>query len=269
MYLGLRAPLSIVLVLSACGRLGYEPLGSTAGDSGISDPGTGDSGISDPGTSDSGTSDPGISDAGTSDGDMLPVTCVDQLCDLWPQCGCDSGQKCDVDGLGNRSCSIAGPALQSESCDSSADCIAGTSCSQMSDWPASLTVCFQFCNVDSDCSALGRGAFCRLSASSGGQLLYSLCTLACDVLAQTGCPTGTQCSVYNFGTLAGTNCTAPGTLRLGDTCAVHFDCGPSMLCVSSTCRQACIAGDSSTCQGATSCTGLGLISEDIEYGACL
>lgn len=253
----LRAPLLIVLVLSACGRLGYDPLENTASD--------GNAGTND---GNAGTSD---GNAGTSDGSMLPVTCVDPICDLWPQCGCDSGQQCDVDALGNRSCSTAGPALHGESCSgiSSADCTAGTSCLQMSDWPPGLNVCFQFCNVDTDCSALGRGAFCRLSASSGNQLLYSLCTLACDVLAQTGCPTGTQCSVYNFGALAGTNCTAPGTLGLGDTCAVHFDCGPSMLCVGSTCRQACIIGDSSPCQGATSCTGLGLISQDIEYGACL
>jgi hypothetical protein len=255
----LRAPLLIVLVVAACGRLGYDPLGRANGDAGITDPGTGDGGITDPGTG----------DAGTTDGGTLPVTCADPICDLSPQCGCESGQKCDVDGLGSRSCSTAGTALHAESCLSSADCTAGTSCTQMSDWPAGVNACFQFCNIDSDCSALGRGAFCRLSASSGGQLLFSLCTLPCDMLAQTGCPTETQCSIYNFGTIAGTNCTAPGTLKLGDTCAAHFDCGPSMVCVNSTCQQACIAGDASPCQGATSCRGLGLISQDIEYGACL
>jgi hypothetical protein len=157
----LRAPLLIVLVVSACGRLGYDPLESTASDASTSDPNTHDA---------------NTSDANTSDGSMLPVTCVDPICDLSPQCGCDSGQKCDVDALGNRSCSTAGPALHAESCTSSADCTAGTSCLQMSDWPAGVNVCFQFCNVDTDCSALDRGAFCRLSASSGNQILYSLCT---------------------------------------------------------------------------------------------
>ena len=239
-----------------CGRINYDSA-TTEGDGGSS----GDSDGGSQGTSDGGMS--GVTDGGS------PGACVDETCDVFPQCGCDEGLKCDVDGLGGRLCTSAGTILHAQSCQSSDECLSSTTCTRMSDWQAGIQTCFQFCNSNADCAPLGQGSLCALSASSNGQRLFSLCTLPCDIVNQTGCQTGTQCSLYNFGATAGSNCTAPGTVAEGDTCAVHFDCQASMMCVSSTCRQICVVGDDTPCQGNETCNGTGLMSGNIEYGACL
>jgi hypothetical protein len=241
-------PCVLFLCLVGCGRYGYDQSPETEIVGFNIDGGQLDSGAQD----------------GATDGDV-PLVCVDSTCDLWLQCGCDADQKCDSDGAGTRTCETAGTALHAESCTSTNDCSSGTTCLSMAGWPVATEACFQYCNVDADCSALARGAFCRLSAAGA----FNACTLPCDPLAQTGCPAQTQCSVYNFGSIGGTNCTGPGTVPQGQTCNSHFDCVESMLCVSGSCQQLCVVGDNSPCGGATTCQSTGIVNRDIVYGACL
>jgi len=231
-----------VVLLVGCGRIGFEAGQSAGGD------------------------DAAATDGMNTGDAAVPLVCVNQTCDLWPQCGCDPGSKCDVDLSGARACTAAGTRAHGDTCTSSVECQSGTTCLRMSDWPASR--CMQFCDVHSDCDALGNGALCALAASSGGMLLYRACTIACSVIAQTGCPAQTQCSIYNFGAIAGANCTGIGAGALNASCSVHSDCGPGMLCAG-TCKTACIVGDSSPCTGPTTCVGTGLVSDGVEFGMCL
>lgn len=230
-----------VLVLIGCGRIGFD---GAQGPAGVD------------------------ADAAAIDGandDAISVSCVDPTCDLLPQCGCDEGSKCDVDLSGERSCGAAGTGAHGAACTSNADCQPATTCIKMSDWPQSR--CLQFCDGHSDCDAVGNGGLCAIAASQGSEILFSACTMPCDLIAQTGCPAQNQCSMYNSGNTAGTNCTGIGTAALNETCSVHFDCAPGMMCAG-TCKTICIVGDSSPCTGPTTCVATGLVSDGVQFGMC-
>src|SRR5665811_960773 len=83
-----------------------------------------------------------------------------------PQCGCGGSQRCSVDAQGSKYCLAAGPSKAGEVCDSSThDCAVGGVCVGLS---ASVHVCAEFCNADSDCGT----ALCsrHLSDGNGGTL---------------------------------------------------------------------------------------------------
>lgn len=205
-------------------------------------------------------------DAGSPD--LTPAVCKDPVCDLWPQCGCPASQKCESLASGQRKCTPAGTALHGEACSglTAGDCSAGTTCISYADWPDGLTTCFQYCNTDADCFKLGLGAFCKV-----GTGYFMACTIPCDLVAQTGCPSGSQCSPFNFGTSAGTMCTGIGGQKLGEACGVHFDCGPGMACVGAICQTICILGGADTCPVNTTCTDTSLViaGSTKHIGACL
>jgi hypothetical protein len=192
--------------------------------------------------------------------------CIHPVCDYFPQCGCPPGTKCDIDSSGTRKCNPAGTKGHGSLCGAgSGACKPGTTCTSFSGWPSGLYACFQYCTKDADCAALGAGSHCWVKGS-----YYFLCTLPCDPVAQTGCPTGTQCSLYTSGALAGTNCTAVGTSKLGGTCAVHSDCVGSMVCLNKTCRQLCVVQGAYTCPSSTTCTGSpAIMIGTTKYGVCL
>src|SRR5688572_19519517 len=79
--------------------------------------------------------------------------CSEQPCKLVaPQCGCEVGYACTVDGPGSRACVQAGTAGQSEPCDDATFCEAGTICVGYTD---AQTSCATFCDDDSQCVAPG------------------------------------------------------------------------------------------------------------------
>jgi len=198
--------------------------------------------------------------------DIAPAACTHPVCDLWPQCGCPAGQKCEALSSGQRQCTTAGTTPHGQVCAglSTGECMSGTSCVAYSGWPSGLNTCMQYCNAHADCSKLGVGSLCGI-----GSGYFYACTISCDLVAQTGCPTGTQCSLFNFNYLAGTGCTAIGTLKQGQACSAHFDCGPTLGCINSTCQPICIVGGAVTCPAKTSCFDTGLAWGSTHYGFCL
>jgi hypothetical protein len=258
----------LAVVLAACVRQGFsgpvQQEGAVGDGSALHDRGhaveTGVHLDADAGDAAAGT-DVLIHDGGSPD--TAPAACKDPVCDLWPQCGCPPGEKCEVLATGQRQCTTAGTTPHGEPCLSSGACIAGTTCVAYAEWPSGLNTCMQYCYAHADCSKLGVGSLCAIGTDH-----FTACTIACDIVAQTGCPTGTQCSLFNFNKVAGTACTAIGTQKQGAACNAHFDCVPTLGCINSTCQPICIVGVD-TCPAKTTCFDTGMAWGSTHYGFCL
>jgi hypothetical protein len=250
-----------VLLGSGCTRAGYSP-----------DVGRSDSIVDQRPGSEASLSEARLVDGPPADRSRVDrdvSSCLDPICDLWPQCGCKTGDggsivSCEVTSTGQRACLPGGAKTHGATCTAlgGGECQPGTSCLSMTGWPAGLHVCFQYCSKHSDCTLLGAGALCVL-----GSAYFNLCTLPCNPLAQTGCPNGTQCTIYNSTTLAATNCVPPGPQTAGQTCATHPDCGPSLICVAKVCAPLCVVG-SDGCSSPKTCKATGFVIGGTNYGYC-
>jgi len=85
--------------------------------------------------------------------------------------------------------------------------------------------------------------------------------MACDLLEQTGCPSGYACSA----TTAGIDCSVPGTGVQGDPCTNLLDCAAGFGCITSPDGSLCEAFCDETCDDPSlTCAPVG----GLDVGAC-
>ena len=223
------------------------------------------------------------------------ATCDTQPCDLYDQCGCESGQACDLDGdhlaEGTTICrGISSPGMSTSSCEGDEECAAGYGCF------GDPGQCRKYCQLDGDC---GNG-HCNIPIeydAGGGNYQdvpgAKVCTKACkaDSAGGSGCPSDRACDFYWYddggpGDYWYTDCRPPGTGGDAASCSAsgNDDCLAGFGCFVITytdgtdkdeCRQICIwtvggaAGDRSCAVGTChELGGDGIVVGDTEYGAC-
>ncbi|MBI5502716.1 MAG: DUF4215 domain-containing protein [Deltaproteobacteria bacterium] len=196
-------------------------------------------------------------DAADGDGDAAEARdgwdCTDPVCDLAPQCGCGSGEKCTLIGSG-RGCGPTGFLAEGRACTSDSECGSGLYCAPAVD--TSVFFCHRFCEADGDC--LGPGSRCLVPITGGSPptTLGTLCTVNCDLESGSGCPEGARCKVFSDadGDYL-TDCSGEvGSGRLGHACSDESDCAAGYFCSPSfpTCLQYCVFPDG-YCDGGYVC----------------
>jgi hypothetical protein len=224
-------------------------------------------------------------------------TCDKEPCDLYDQCGCESGQACDLDGEhlaeGATICrGISSPGMSTSTCDGDEECAAGYGCF------GDPGQCRKYCEADRDCGS----GYCNISVvydAGGGETQEvpgtRLCTKACkaDSAGGSGCPSDRACDLYwtdpdGEGGDADywyTDCRVTGAGGDAADCAANGndDCQAGFGCFVITytdgsekdeCRQICTwtvggaEGDRSCATGTCHQLGDGIVVGDIEYGAC-
>jgi hypothetical protein len=198
-----------VLLLAACGRLGFE--------SRLADP-----------------------DAGVGQDTMLdsPSFCMSDPCTLvLPQCGCPSGKACHRTGAttDTRECVAEGTATADELCGEDVDCVGGHLCAAQS---ANSGRCHLYCAGDADCAP---GLSCaQLTEGVGVGLCGSACTL------DAGCPAGSTCKVvlaFDFDSAAPVAvplCGDPTGGGSGAGCGSSLECAADLFCDDAgVCRPMC------------------------------
>jgi hypothetical protein len=199
-------------------------------------------------------------------------------CTVVPQDGCTgSAPACDLtsadDGtLGCRAVTHAG--IGDDHCADDTACAVGYTCTHGSD-ATDDPWCARFCAHDADCEGTGSRCVIDLVGAQGQALDLDVCSEACDLVGQTGCPSSMACYGFEDGSGDYTDCDYPGTAALGSACSVDQDCVAGAVCVDHdtkvTCRPICVVGDDTTCAGDDTCEGFTVpltIGSD-EYGACL
>jgi len=206
----------------ACAKDTYVPSGGTGG----SDPSGGapaQGGDPSGGNGGNDGGQPGVGgQGGTSD-------CTEDPCKLVvPQCGCDAGDKCTLDGGGDRACEAdEGGAAIGTACDAGNDCVAGAICLG----GATTGYCGEFCATDAECE----GTICGVGLENGGTPIPDvlLCSSACDPGNAGGCPAGLGCVLgqeeagqMRFLFL----CNAAGAGTEGASCTTSANCAPGYGC---------------------------------------
>jgi hypothetical protein len=230
---------------------------------------------------------------GGGDGDV--GTCDKDPCDLYDQCGCESGQACDLDNsalaTGGTVCrDITEAGMSTSSCDADEECAAGYGCF------GNPGQCRKFCEGDGDCG-LGHCIIPIVYDAGGGNYEEvpgaDVCTKPCkaDAGGGSGCPEDRACDFYwhddgSDATYWYTDCRVGGAGGDAASCAANgnADCQPGFGCyqitytddtVKDECRQICIwtvggaEGDRSCATGTChELGGDGIVVGDTEYGAC-
>ena len=111
-------------------------------------------------------------------------------------------------------------------------CAAGYSCGESADTTDS--VCYKFCNTDTDCTA--PGGWCHpgpLQTGAGEGFTAKTCTLDCDPMKQAGCGTGQSCNlgISTDRTRLYTDCIAAGAGGYQDACTENADCQVGFSCL--------------------------------------
>jgi hypothetical protein len=209
------------------------------------------------------------SDASSSSGGV----CAEDPCKLVsPQCGCEAGEACSVDGSGQRACLPAGTAALGQACDASTGCAAGAACIG---YGPTLNSCSAFCDTDADCEP--PGGLCTISVGAIPGVTF--CSANCDLVSSTGCElAGLSCQ---FGVRDATDpftLCAPSGNGVQDTpCTETSECAPGFLCLQTqvdercfkwcdVALQDCLGG--LTCQAVEIAAGVPLVIGNITYGAC-
>lgn len=201
--------------------------------------------------------------------------CSESPCKLVaPQCGCAADQRCTVDGQGAPFCATAGTAKAGQLCTATTnECVGGSVCVGLS---TDVHVCAQFCSTDADCGS----AICsrHLSDGKGGQVAgVSLCTDACDPIANGSCATGTACGLFQEPSGMKrwfTQCSIPaGMTGEGQSCA-SAPCAPGLACAAtasgSVCHKLCDVKAGTGCVAPSKCVAFDtpVTIGTVEYGAC-
>jgi hypothetical protein len=220
--------------------------------------------------------DAGPDSAATIDGaiDGAIDTPVQTACTLLPQAGCSGGTPaCDLTAAedGKTECRAVTSAGTSDSrCAVATACSAGYSC--VGELGVDST-CMKFCADDTGCSGLGSRCAYALESDGGDPLGIKVCSNACDVYLQTGCPSGMGCNVYDSANGDFTDCGVMGTKSVGSTCSASTECSPGALCVNdgtSRCRYYCKLGVSGSCPTSQTCSAFSaaLTIGSTSYGFC-
>jgi hypothetical protein len=259
------------------GGTGGTETGGTGGSTGGTGGSTGGTGGSTGGTGGS-TGGTGGSTGGTggSTGGTGGSTCTPPVsgpCDTFPQCGCASGQSCDVATTsGATACYATQNVAVSSVCTSIGECVAGASCVAGG--------CKEFCEQDADCPDQYAECFQTYyeDANGNSQPLpgMKVCTDHCQPWDSVNtCGAGLSCEPWGpLGKNPGTaGCVAPvGTSQT--TCSETVACAPGYACLTDNkCYEWCRIGGND-CSGIYSCYGLtdgtneGLFVGTTETGVC-
>jgi hypothetical protein len=217
-----RAFATFVLLLSACaqGHKTGESIDSSTIDTSASDidspPGTIDSPSgtidSPPGTIDSppGTPDsppsidapPGTPDAPPADAAPDANNCTTQPCTLAPQCGCPTGQSCDVNPttlMGNVCRAVNTPGRETNTCGSFSECDVGYVC--IGD--GTNDNCHKYCTSNADCASPRGQCVIQLTDNSTPPKAIPgavTCSSDCDpstANASAYCPASWKCGLFS------------------------------------------------------------------------
>lgn len=232
------------------GGQGAGPVGGSGGEGPGPGPGTGGSG------------------AGTP--------CDESPCKLTsPQCGCSSGEKCTIDGGGDRLCVEDGTAAPAAQCDASEDCASGSICLGEAD----VGYCAPFCEQDPDCSGTNICAV-KLGDGNGGTIPnVTMCSSACNLANASGCPLGLGCVLgqeaagqerfftmcFASGTATGGNCASPAVCAPGYGC---YNDGTNDVCIQN-CNVNSPACASGTCLAINDGNGQPIVVNGFALGACV
>jgi hypothetical protein len=188
-------------------------------------------------------------------------------CGTSPQCGCTSGQNCNVEkDDGTAQCALAGTTAVGTICDpkktgTNGDgvCVVDSACV--------AGVCQKFCTVDADC---GAGQFCVQVANSSNTSIpgFKVCTYGCDPTnpssTSTGyaaCGSGATCITSGSATVTSTFCVGPsGTGKQGTDCLTTSGgdqtiCAPGYQCdpTNQYCYKFCHVSKTGECGTGTTC----------------
>ena len=216
-------------------------------------------------------------DHNTASGDGCSPTCKTEnagACSLFPQAGCGGGTPaCDLTPAedGSTACRAVSTAGTSDSrCSTLSACSAGYSCVGELGVDAS---CMKFCDTDAACSGTGSRCAYTLVNDNNVSLNIKVCSNACDVTAQTGCPSSLGCVGFNSTAGDFTDCRLMGNKEDGDSCSSTYECSPGSLCVNdggAYCHSYCKMGVSGSCPPSYVCTGFAssLTINGTTYGFC-
>ncbi|MDX2089298.1 MAG: DUF4215 domain-containing protein [Kofleriaceae bacterium] len=216
-------------------------------------------------------------DGNHTSGDGCSPTCqveTETACGLVPQTGCPANEACDFADApdGETACRpITAAGTSDHRCSTATACAAGYTCVSAAG-DDTVSWCNKLCNVDADC---GTDAKCAIGLAdyNGDPLNVMVCSNACDVLTQTGCPTGTACFPRDRTGGDVTTCAGHGTTPHHQICTSTEDCLPGAACVGSngtgTCRPYCDL-DNPHCGVGETCVGFvnTLLVNGISYGSC-
>jgi hypothetical protein len=239
--------------------------------------------------------DPNAPDANTTGGDPDANTgsCPTQPCDLVEQCGCPTGEACDLNGAelatGGTECrGVNAQGQEASTCSNVEDCASGYVC--LGSNPGQ---CRKYCATDTECT--GAGSLCLIQITYGTPSMdvpgAKTCTKDCDpvdTLNPTGCPTNMGCHIYvddpdgSLGSSGAsgderwlTDCTSAGGGTDGADCSANGsrDCAAGYDCVNlggnSVCKQNCVyPGGTCAVGGCTRYSAPRPVVGGIEYGVC-
>jgi hypothetical protein len=209
-------------------------------------------------------------------GDGCSETCTVETasaCTAVPQAGCDPGDACDFGDpeTGPFECrDVTANGTADSRCAAATDCAAGFTCV---DGGNGKQMCMRFCDSDTQC---GFGARCvvDLRDANNTVLPQRVCSNACDIESQTGCPTGFGCLGVEDGTQDFSDCAVMGGKLDGQTCANSLECLPGSLCVTvagaKTCHSYCNQSDPVTCAASETCSSFSVALEInfVAFGFC-
>ncbi|MGO8994668.1 MAG: hypothetical protein ACLQVI_15235 [Polyangiaceae bacterium] len=213
-------------------------------------------------------------DLGADSGDCTPPG--DAACQIDPQCGCPSGQKCDfgTNADAGAGCMNAGAGASGSLCTTTADCAAGLTCAS--------GVCHPYCSpsdVETTCPTSATGGptlgLCnQVNVNAAAVPQDSYCFFACTP-SPNDCPSGQGCVID---TVEGTNysdCQVAGSVAPGGSCTTTSSCAAGSTCYTggeggSLCLQFCLATSDCANLGASfQCnTTIGLALDGVLYGLC-
>lgn len=214
---------------------------------------------------------PSPADTGTRDTAVPDAPCTvpsGAACALSPQCGCSSGQTCDVPVAsfadGKTACVSAGTRKVHEKCTTTGECARGLTCY--------YDVCMPLCAVAGDCAST---AVCSDVQYVEGGVAKSVpgmrvCMAQCDPMNPSRlCGAFTTCL---FPSPAVTTCAAAALSTTASSCATDpFACAPGYVCVGTgDCKRWCRIGLAGDCPGGKACNRLSTAPKigTIEYGVC-
>ncbi len=213
----LRLGIFVSLLLAACADTNPVTGGSGAGGNGS----TGGSG--------------GAGATGGVGGSGGEEVCEEDPCKIFvPQCGCEVGESCSIDGLGGRICVTAGVVPPGGACSATAFCRPGSVCINAG---SGVQLCAEFCTTDEDCVAPGG----KCDVVIGSNTNEPMCTENCELIASSGCDlAGTSCQlIVTDEGVPGTQCRGAGAGVAGDGCTTAGDCAPQFTCSGGSCLQWC------------------------------
>jgi hypothetical protein len=183
-----------------------------------------------------------------------PVPAAGGACNVFPSCGCPTGQACSpntqVTGL---KCFPSGSLGEGADC-TSGDCASGLGCFG--------DVCKRYCQFDSDCPAVDSAQSCVQTTWSPGVDIQGvlMCTHVCDPVFPhsprsplLACPVGFGCSAAGTSYPGATDCEPQsGSGVSGSSCSADSDCSPGFYCSNGgTCIKYC--STSADCPASSTC----------------